>query len=287
MIKNPESFLLQLSKEVNPIDSKNAVIFTAGNAGFDFFDIAKQTLSPKTSSDVVEIYMDLLGQIDKAGIKYNKLAFTDKTLGPLMLSSQLIQKTQKEALIIKTRFPCDCRLCSTKLRVKSSCDMDETPVKEQDRIVIVSDVLSTGGTIQKSIDIIQNYHGKVVAAVVIVDRQVFLKDEKSVKEVLEEKNKDFALFSFTTRDRMLAWGFSEPTMHDLEKKDFFEVIRSSLEISDNGQIKENETFVKKLVDYAIQERKDKDIRSDRKMLENMVVALLSHSFTKQAIRKDM
>ncbi len=55
MMSNPEALLFDLSKKINPVDSKNAVIFVAGNIGFDFFDVTKLALSPVTSEKKLKI----------------------------------------------------------------------------------------------------------------------------------------------------------------------------------------------------------------------------------------
>jgi orotate phosphoribosyltransferase len=282
-MSNPEALLFDLSKKINPVDSKNAVIFVAGNIGFDFFDVTKLALSPVTSGKVCEIYKNMLREIEDSGIEYDKLAFIDKIYGTLVFASQLSIHTQKEAVIIKTRVPCDCKLCTSQLRIKGSNKPQDFPVSQNERVVIVSDVLTTGGTIQKAIDIIQQHQGKVVATLVVVDRQMIVENNQTAKEWLEEKNIDLKVFSLTTRDRLLSWGFSEPTLEDLQNKEFMELIKDSMDQSDRSTYELEKNISRAYVDGLISSRKDKNLEEDRRLLENMAIALVMHTLNQQLL----
>jgi hypoxanthine phosphoribosyltransferase len=205
--KNPEATLFRLSKQIGHLLDEN------------FF------LSPESSSTIVKIYTELLTQFEEKNIEFNKLAIANKKLEPSTISSQLAQQTQKEITIID--------------------DNQKPSISNQDKIVIVSDVLSTGKTIQKATETIQNSHGQVVGTIILLDQQT--------------SAKNFEVISFITRDRMLAWGFAEPTLNDLENKDFLNIMRSSFETPDKNSLGQNEELVKKLVDQAIKNRSDSKI----------------------------
>lgn len=180
--KNPEATLFRLSKQVGHLLDEN------------FF------LSPESSSTIVKIYTELLTRFEEKNIEFNKLVIANKKLEPSTISSQLAQQTQKEITIID--------------------DNQKPSISSQDKIIIISDVLSTGKTIQKATETIQNSHGQVVGTIVLLDQQT--------------SAKNFEIISFITRDRMLAWGFAEPTLNDLENKDFLNVMRFSFETSDKN-----------------------------------------------------
>jgi len=286
MIGNPEKILLDCFKERKAIETKNIVIYTAGYTGLDFFDLSKLTLSPKTSEKVIEMYMDLLNEVKKADIGFNKLAFIDRTIGPMAIASQLSLKTNMEILVIKTRIPCSCNLCTSRLKIKGSI---YPPVSKGDKVVIVSDVVTTGGTILGAINIIKKNGAKVVAAVAILDRQIEA-EGKTVKENLEEKG--VRLFSSITRDRFLAWGFTEPSEDDLKEKDFFSLLKEAVfikygttelgrslgEIIDSGK-----NFFDFIAEDIIDKKDIEKSKENKRVIRNMFLSLLMLARTKSVL----
>jgi len=61
----------------------------------------------------------------------------------------------------------------------------EGELLENDQVIIVEDVTTTGGSLFKSIDVIENNGGKIIEAFVIIDRQ------EGAQEAFEEKNIKF------------------------------------------------------------------------------------------------
>lgn len=61
----------------------------------------------------------------------------------------------------------------------------EGELVEGDRVVIVEDVTTTGGSLLKAIDVIEDNGGKIIKAFVIVDR------EEGAKDKFEERNIEF------------------------------------------------------------------------------------------------
>jgi len=289
MIRNPEKLLLECLMKRQAINTKNEVIYTAGYTGYDFFELSKLTLSPETSEKVVDMYLSLLGEVERADIEYNKLAFINRTIGPMSIASQLSLKLGKEIVVVDVTIPCRCNLC-IKLRVRGSMD---PPLSEGDKVVIVSDVITSGGTVLNAIDIIEKNKAKVVAVIVILDRQTKIKD-KTGKEKIEEKG--IKLFSFTTRDKLLALGFIEqPSIDDLRNNDFFSLLKKAVFIKygDEKLGKNLEEVIesnKNLIDIiAMDILKSKNIETgeeNKRILRNMFLSLVMQARYKVLIEAE-
>lgn len=61
----------------------------------------------------------------------------------------------------------------------------EGELQENDQVIIVEDVTTTGGSLFKSIDVIEDNGGKIIEAFVIIDR------EEGAQEAFKEKNIKF------------------------------------------------------------------------------------------------
>ncbi len=229
MISETEKKLFQCLIQRPAIASKNEFIYKAGHTGYDFFDLSRLTLSPKTSGKVVEMYVELLTQLQEEllkedkGLKITKLAFIETTTGPMTIASQISQRTSLESVVIKSRVPCSCNLC-TRLRVKGSI---EPPLSTKDKVVIVTNVITTGRTVLNPIKIIEKNGAKVVGAVAILDRK--MPDDKSVKNKI--KKKKIKLLAVTTRDKLLALGFARPTDQDFKEKNFLKIASEELSMT--------------------------------------------------------
>ena len=250
------------------IMNKNEFVYTAGYTGYDFFDLSKLTLSPKTSGDIVKMYVDLLEEAKREGLDFNKLAFIERTIGPMTIASQLSSEENLEIVVIRTKVPCSCKLCETKLRVKGSI---EPPLFKADKVVIVTDVVTSGGTVLDAINIIKMMGAKVVAAIAILDRQTKVKD-KTGKERIEKQGAK--LFAYYTRDELLTLGFAMPSKEDLGQRDFL------LELSKAIYLSEEETgLAKSLFDSIAEEilrnKRDADVNEENKrVIRNMLTSIL-------------
>lgn len=289
MIENPEKALLECLIEQKAIETKNEIIYTAGYSGYDFFDLSTLTLSPKTSEKVVNMYVDLLREVVKNNINFNKLAFIDRNIGPMTVASQLSLKTGYEIIVVKTRIPCSCNLCKNKLRIKGNV---YPPLSEKDRVIIISNVVTRGGTVMNAIDAIEGIGAKAVAVIVILDRQTNI-GEKTVKELLEERG--VKLFSFITRDRLLTGGFIEPSKDDLINLDFFSLLKKAVFIkylgSETGKsLEEIIDSQKNVLDIIAEDilKSKKDIRIDeenKRFVRNTFLSLMMQVRTNTLISK--
>jgi len=286
MIRNPEKLLLECLMKRQAISTKNEVIYTAGYTGYDFFELSKLTLSPETSEKVVDMYLSLLQEVERADIEYNKLAFINRTIGSMSIASWLSHKVGKEIVVVDVTIPCRCNLC-TKLRVRGSVD---PPLHEGDKVVVVSDVITSGGTVLNAIDIIEKNKAKVVGVITILDRQTRIRG-KTAKERIEERG--IRVFSFITRDRLLALGFIEqPSMDDLRNKDYFSLLKKAIfikygknELGKNLEeiIESNKNFIDIIVTNILESKNIEPNEENKRTLRNMFLSLVMQARCKTLI----
>ena len=254
------------------ISSKNATIYTAGYAGYDFFDLCKLTLSPKTAKDVVDMYKELLKEVEKEGLDFNKLAFIDRTTCSMAVASWLSYEVNREAVVVRLSLPCKCRLCRKKLGIWGSM---EPPISEGDKVVIITDVITTGGTVLDAADILKEAGAEVVAAVAILDREE-RRDGKTGKEKIEERG--ITVFSYRTRSELLALGFIGPSKEDIEQKDFLDLLIKALRFSieDEEQLKE---YFEEIAENILKLQNEKVDERNKMKVINMVLSILMQART--------
>ena len=263
MIDDVEKELYENLIKQPSIDAKNELIYTAGYTGHDFFDLSKLVLSSKTSENVVIIYEKLLNKLKLDHIEFNKLAFSEKTIGPLSISSELSRRRNLDCIIVKTRVPCSCKLCSS-LRIKGSL---EPPLSKDDKVVIVSDVFTTGGTILDTINIIETNRASVVGAIMILDRQ--MPDKITKREMILKKG--VKLYPYITRDRLLSLGFARPSEEDLERVDFLELLKDAMGLSvEEADLARN--YFDFLADKVLKNKKDTN-EASKKFTRNMLISI--------------
>lgn len=266
MVQEAEKKLFDSLIQRRAINNKNAVVYTAGYIGYDFLDLSKLTLSPKTSKNVVDMYKAMLVDLRNEGFVFNKLAFIDRTIGPMMISSELSREMNLESVVVKSRIPCSCKMCDD-LRIKGSV---EPPVLDTDRIVIISDVLTTGGTLLDVVKIIEKKKAKVIAVVTILDRQV---PENTAIKKQKIKEKGIKLRSLITRDELLVTGFAMPFEDDLRRIDFLDELKKAIDLTD-----EETGFAKSYLDSLAKEiletKEDASINEENLLFtRNMLLSL--------------
>ena len=111
--------------------------------------------------NIANYYVDKINDIKK-GLSIDKLAFFDKAYGPIgaiALANSIISKTGIDAVYVR-------------LRRRLNFDQIKGDLNPGDRVIIISDVLTTGDGILKAVDIIKKNHDdvKVPYAVVFYDR---------------------------------------------------------------------------------------------------------------------
>jgi len=73
-------------------------------------------------------------------------------------------------------------------------EMHADAIKPGQRIVIIDDLLATGGTLEASIKLIEQLGGEVIKSMFFVELE-FLKGREKIKEIKSVKNKDYDIFS--------------------------------------------------------------------------------------------
>ena len=234
--------------------------------GYDFLDLSKLTVSPKTSPIVVDMYIDLLEGLKKDGFEFNKLAFIERTLGPLMISSELSQRMNLESIVVRTRNLCSCPMCTDpKLRIKCATT---SPLLGKDNIVVISDVLTTGGTILEAVELIKKSGARIVAVITILDRQVPKDKALRIEQIKQE---GIELRSFIKRNELLSLGFARPLKQDLETLDYFALLKDALIVKE-----EDKPYFDSLVADILENKKDMEFDEEsQKFVRNILISILN------------
>ena len=134
-----------------------------------YIDIKKATTNPKILKIVAKIIKyHLREQLDKNG----NLKIAGVELGSVPIATAVSLETEKELLIIRKK-PKDY---GTKSKI-------EGELNEGDRVVIVEDVTTTGGSVLKAVDEIRLKGGIVKEIFVIVDRMEGALENLSSKNI--------------------------------------------------------------------------------------------------------
>lgn len=265
MIDNDKKSLFWCLTHQPGVISKNEIIYTSGYTGYDFFDLSRLTLSPKTSGRIVKIYLNWIKKI-RDNNEITKLVFTERNIGTMVIASQLSNESGLDSLIIRTKVDCSCKLCN-RLRLQGSSD---PPLDENDVAIIISDAVTSGGTVLDAIDIIKKNGAKPLAVVTIYDRKITVEGRTARERIL---NEDVDFYSVITRDELLAFGYTMPTKEDIKQKDFIEIINKELELSDEEKEKLEETVL--LYTAHILDEKIENVRKfdDKSLIKFKNIAL--------------
>jgi len=137
----------------------------------NFFDIDKGTYAPESTRAISSRYIKKMKEIKTREPEIDRLAFIEKdhgAVGAILLMSSIVSQTGIDAIIIR-------------LREEVSLDSQKgAKITSQNSVVIVSDVLTSGESIEKVAEIIRRHGAKVPYAIVLLDR------ERGGKEKLEQ-----------------------------------------------------------------------------------------------------
>lgn len=165
---------------------KNISLYHAGGKGSDFFDVDRLTCNPESQKALSEEIKTKVRRLKQKGMHFDKMAFIDKESGPvgmILLASTLSQVFKKKVIILRPWG----KLKLNHIKVKGWIgNIDANPIKPNDSILLIDDVITTG-TIQKdAIEIVERYEGKVTGLVC-----VFARDTQVVEDVKREKKIEY------------------------------------------------------------------------------------------------
>ena len=158
--------LMELLKEDNVIKFGDFTL-SSGRKSDYYIDMKKAITEPAILECVAHLITDKIKDMDIVKIAGPALGAV-----PIATATSLISK--KPMLMIR--------------KAKKSYGTNkqiEGELLDNDQVIIVEDVTTTGGSLIKSIDVIEENGGKIIEAFVIVDR------EEGAKETFEEKGIKF------------------------------------------------------------------------------------------------
>jgi len=158
--------LIELLKE-NDVIKFGDFTLSSGKKSDYYVDMKKAITLPEILSCVAHLIT-----IDIEGSDVTKVAGPALGAVPIATATSLISK--KPMLMIRKQK-----------KSYGTSKQIEGELVEGDRVVIVEDVTTTGGSLLKAIDVIEDNGGKITKAFVIVDR------EEGAKDKFEERNIEF------------------------------------------------------------------------------------------------
>jgi orotate phosphoribosyltransferase len=138
-----------------------------------YYDIDLSVTNPVMLQSVVDWYLAAINKIGREYGPINRIAFIEKDSGPvgaIVLTGILVERTKIPAIIVRLR---------RRLMVNS---LKGGEIKAGDRVILVSDVLTSGGGIKNAIQKLRLHKVKVRAAIVLVNRM----NSKDIKELEKE-----------------------------------------------------------------------------------------------------
>lgn len=196
-----------MSKKVDPlvkilrkygVVSKSNWALARGIPSKYFFDTDKGAYSSESIRAILNRYARKIKEIKEREPGIDRLAFIEKdfgTIGALLFMSSIVSRTGIDAIIIRLRK--EISLGSVK----------GASITGQNRVIIVSDVLTSGEGIEKAAKIIKKYGAEVPYALVLFDR------EQGGGERLERL--DIKVETILTRSKLILTGDlpDEPEVH--------------------------------------------------------------------------
>ena len=200
-VSKAERNLLRALRKYPVLVHKNFCLFHAGERGTDYFDIDRMACSSSLQKDLVARFVEAIKSLEKKGMRYNKIAFIDKETGPtgiIVLASMFSQRLRRDIVILrpwqKLRFE--------HVKIKGCIESrDEYALGPNDLVLLVDDVITTGGTQKEAIDLVVRFHAKVTGIVCALVRKA-----EAVRSIKEEKGIEF-IDAIWTYDELTTLGY--------------------------------------------------------------------------------
>ena len=154
--------LIQLLKDVNCVKFGDFVL-ASGKKSKYYVDIKKATTNPKVLKAVAKMIKEYLEKENELENKNLKIAGVE--LGSVSIATAVSLETEKDLLIVRKK----AKDYGTKNKI-------EGELNDGDRVIIVEDVTTSGGSVAKAADEIRKNNGIVEKVFVIVDRMEGAKD---------------------------------------------------------------------------------------------------------------
>ena len=153
---------------------------TSGGKTKYYFDLDRYIEKEKIQI-VLEWYTNFINEVESECGKIDKLVFIEKNRGPigaLSFKSLITLKTGIPSVTVRLKK----RVLLNAVKSDTPCLNKIVPIKNGEKVLIISDVSTSGTTILNTIEIIKLFNAEVLGAIVILCR------DDEIKEKLEKKN---------------------------------------------------------------------------------------------------
>jgi orotate phosphoribosyltransferase len=160
-MNNREDPLVAIVRKYDAISKSNWAL-ARGMPSKHFFDMDKLTYAPESIRVIASKYVEKIKEIRAKKPDVDRLAFIEKdfgTVGVLPLMSEIASQTGIDASVIRLR------------KEMSLVNQKGAKLTDRNTVVIVSDVLTSGESIEKTSQIIKSHGAKVPYAIVLYDRE--------------------------------------------------------------------------------------------------------------------
>ncbi|AEC52695.1 orotate phosphoribosyltransferase [Pyrococcus sp. NA2] len=130
-------------------------ILTSGKESNYYIDIKKLITNPEALKIIARLIKE---KAEELGLEYDKVAGPE--LGAVPIATALSLETNKPLLIIRK-----------KKKEHGTGKIIEGEVREGDRVLLVEDVTTTGGSVIRAAKILREHGANVVGIFVVVDRE--------------------------------------------------------------------------------------------------------------------
>ena len=139
---------------------ENAVLFghfvlTSGRESDYYINVKKLTTKPEALKLIAEL---MANEIRKRGIEFHRVAGPE--LGAVPIATALSLETGRPLVIVRK-----------KPKGHGTGSQIEGEVGPNDRVLLVEDVTTTGGSVLRAAEVIEREGGRVVGVMVVVDRE--------------------------------------------------------------------------------------------------------------------
>jgi len=130
-------------------------VLTSGKESNYYIDVKKLITNPKALKLIAKLMND---EAQKRGISFDKVAGPE--LGAVPIATALALETDRPLLIVRK-----------KKKSHGTGKQIEGEITEGDRILLVEDVTTTGGSVLRAAKVLEDEGAKVEAIMVVVDRE--------------------------------------------------------------------------------------------------------------------
>ena len=130
-------------------------VLTSGKESDYYINVKKLTTNPKALKLIAEL---IARRMEEAGVKFDRVAGPE--LGAVPIATALALETGKPLVIVRK-----------KPKGHGTGSQIEGEIKPGERVLLVEDVTTTGGSVLRAAGVIESLHGKIAAISVVVDRE--------------------------------------------------------------------------------------------------------------------